>query len=139
MAPFPDTCSVVLPMSAQDYLQERDSAAFRTLLSEVTNYSLKMPEHSTKRLSGMPPFFSMLYHDLITGLPIMHDLIDELRSEDAEAGLWCVQLFYHTIRQALRSCNCPQVLDLGNTEIVASWDEGEIHYKEITTQPDYSR
>ncbi len=35
MAPFPDTCSVVLPMSAQDYLQERDSAAFRTLLSEV--------------------------------------------------------------------------------------------------------
>ena len=42
-------------------------------------------------------------------------------------------------RQAIRSCNCPQVLDLGNTEIVASWDEGEIHYKEITTQPDYGR
>ena len=59
-----------------------------------TSHSLKMPEHSTKRLSGMPPFFSMLYHDLITGLPIMHDLIDELRGKDAEAGLWCVQLFY---------------------------------------------
>ena len=101
-----------------------------------TSHSLKMPEHSTKRLSGMPPFFSMLYHDLITGLPTMHDLLDELRSEDAEAGLRCAQLF-NPIYQA--SCNCPQVLDLGNTEIVASWDEGEIHYKEITTQPDYGR
>ena len=32
-----------------------------------------------------------------------------------------------------------QVLDLGSTEEVASWDEGEIHYQEITTMPDYNR
>ena len=35
MAPFPASCSVILPMSAEEYLQERDKAAFRTLLSEV--------------------------------------------------------------------------------------------------------
>ena len=61
-----------------------------------TSHSLKMPEHSTKRLCGMRPFIDMLYHDLITGLPIMHDLLDELRSE---AGLRCVQLF-HPFHQA---------------------------------------
>lgn len=55
-----------------------------------------MPEHSTKRLCGMRAFIDMLYHDLITGLPIMHDLLDELRSE---AGLRCVQLF-HPFHQA---------------------------------------
>ena len=35
MVPFPATCSVVLPMSAEEYVQERNKAAFRTLLSEV--------------------------------------------------------------------------------------------------------
>ena len=35
MAPFPDTCTAVLPLSAQDYFVERDSAAFRALMSEV--------------------------------------------------------------------------------------------------------
>jgi len=32
-----------------------------------------------------------------------------------------------------------QVLDLGSTEEVASWDEGNIHFQEISTQPDYTR
>jgi len=34
MAPFPE-CEAVIPMSAQEYLVERDSAAFRSLVAEV--------------------------------------------------------------------------------------------------------
>ena len=32
---LPASCTAVLPMSAKDYLAERDSAAFRSLLAEV--------------------------------------------------------------------------------------------------------
>lgn len=35
MAPFPPTCSAILPMNAKDYFLERDSAPFRALLAEV--------------------------------------------------------------------------------------------------------
>ena len=32
-----------------------------------------------------------------------------------------------------------QVLDLGSTEVVAARDEGDAHFEEIATQPDYTR
>ncbi|KAK9802696.1 hypothetical protein WJX73_007729 [Symbiochloris irregularis] len=35
MAPFPETCTAVLPLSAQAYFLERDSAPFRALMCEV--------------------------------------------------------------------------------------------------------
>lgn len=37
MAPFPPTCSAILPMNAKDYFLERDSAPFRALLAEVSS------------------------------------------------------------------------------------------------------
>jgi hypothetical protein len=32
-----------------------------------------------------------------------------------------------------------QVLDLGTTEVVSAWDEGDAHFEEVATQPDYDR
>ena len=52
----------------------------------------------------------------------------------------CRQTAVNSIQAAIaHGATSLQVLDLGSTEEVASWDEGEIHYQEITTMPDYNR
>lgn len=106
MAPFPPTCSVLLPMSAEAYLNERSTPAFRTLLSEVTSGWLDQ-----RKLSP--------------GKCLTFMMITASRLSDSHPKMEC---FWPA-----------QVLDLGNTEVVASWDEGDVHFEEVSTQPDYGR
>lgn len=68
MAPFPPSCTAVLPMSAQDYFMERDSASFRALMSEVESQpsGLVVPVFITRTVVCWPPI-PFRFRDLFAG------------------------------------------------------------------------